>query len=172
MWVCVLFKSLGRDSYSAKTVYIHPCDSCLIHTSCPASLSPAGLRQGPIHDLLADRVFSNAINVAIAATRDAYERMAFREALKAAAYELGNARDMYRYGTRVGGWEASVAPHKMAFWPSGPIRLVWTFALPVAAATAVTAVTITCLSPYIESPLFNRITSGWRAALTACTGSW
>ncbi|GIL94940.1 hypothetical protein Vretimale_1053 [Volvox reticuliferus] len=60
-------------------------------------LSPAsGLREGPSDALLADRVFSNAINVAIATTRDAYERMAFREALKAAAYDLGNARDIYR----------------------------------------------------------------------------
>ncbi|EFJ52544.1 hypothetical protein VOLCADRAFT_103034 [Volvox carteri f. nagariensis] len=60
-------------------------------------LSPAsGLREGPSDVLLADRVFSNAINVAIAATKDAYERMAFREALKAAAYDLGNARDIYR----------------------------------------------------------------------------
>ncbi|KAG2427994.1 hypothetical protein HXX76_011980 [Chlamydomonas incerta] len=55
----------------------------------------SGLREGPA-DTLADRVFDNAINVAIAATRDAYERMAFREALKAAAYDLGNARDVYR----------------------------------------------------------------------------
>lgn len=43
-------------------------------------------------------MFDNAINVAIAASRDAYERMAFREALKAAAYDLGNARDVYRWG--------------------------------------------------------------------------
>ncbi|GFR47083.1 hypothetical protein Agub_g8770 [Astrephomene gubernaculifera] len=56
----------------------------------------SGLREGPSDALLADRVFSNAIDVAIAATRDAFERMAFREALKAAAYELGNARDVYR----------------------------------------------------------------------------
>ncbi|PNH00455.1 Leucine--tRNA ligase, cytoplasmic, partial [Tetrabaena socialis] len=60
-------------------------------------LSPAsGLRDGPSDSLLPDRVFDNAIRVAIAATRDAMERMAFREALKAAAYDLGNARDVYR----------------------------------------------------------------------------
>ena len=62
--------------------------------SLPPS-SPPGLREGPA-DLLADRVFDNAINIAIAAARDAFERMAFREALKAAAYDLGNARDVYR----------------------------------------------------------------------------
>lgn len=56
----------------------------------------SGLREGPSDVLLADRVFDNAINVAIAATKDAYERMMFREALKAAAYDLGNARDIYR----------------------------------------------------------------------------
>ncbi|KAG2497803.1 hypothetical protein HYH03_004074 [Edaphochlamys debaryana] len=55
----------------------------------------SGLRDGP-SDSLADRVFANAMEAAIAATREAYERMAFREALKVAAYDLGNARDVYR----------------------------------------------------------------------------
>lgn len=42
------------------------------------------------------------MNLAIAATREAYDKLLFREALKAAAYDLGNARDVYRW---VGGVE-------------------------------------------------------------------
>ena len=43
-----------------------------------------------------DRVFANALNIAIVSTREAYDRMLFREALKCAAYDLGSARDVYR----------------------------------------------------------------------------
>jgi len=56
----------------------------------------AGLREGEPSTLY-DRIFANAINIAIAKTKDAYEKLTFREALKAAAYDLGNARDVYRF---------------------------------------------------------------------------
>ncbi|KAK9826880.1 hypothetical protein WJX81_003148 [Elliptochloris bilobata] len=52
------------------------------------------LRVGPhgFHD----RVFDNEMNVAVAATRQAYEGLMFREALKAGWYDLLLARDAYR----------------------------------------------------------------------------
>lgn len=55
----------------------------------------AGLREGPPATLF-DRVFENEINIAVFRTKAAYDRALFREALKAAAYDLGNARDLYR----------------------------------------------------------------------------
>lgn len=61
----------------------------------------SGLREGPPSTLF-DRVFENEINIACFRARDAYDRMLFREALKSAAYDLGNARDLYRcVGARV-----------------------------------------------------------------------
>ena len=53
------------------------------------------LRAGPPSTLF-DRVFENEINIAVFATRAAYERLLFREALKSGAYDLSNARDLYR----------------------------------------------------------------------------
>ena len=44
----------------------------------------------------ADKVFANAINTAIAQTKDHYENMMFREALKCGYYDLQSARDAYR----------------------------------------------------------------------------
>jgi len=55
----------------------------------------AGLREGEPSSL-SDRIFSNAVSIAIIQTKDAYERMQFRDALKAAAYDLSIARDAYR----------------------------------------------------------------------------
>lgn len=56
---------------------------------------PPGLREGEAR-LLQDRIFDNEINIAIERTKEAYQGMMFREALKMAAYDLGNARDVYR----------------------------------------------------------------------------
>ena len=44
----------------------------------------------------ADRVFENAINVAIAQTQENFEKMMFRDALKTGFYDLQSARDAYR----------------------------------------------------------------------------
>jgi leucyl-tRNA synthetase len=44
-----------------------------------------------------DRVFANALAVACHRARLAYDRLLFREALKAAGYDLLNARDAYRF---------------------------------------------------------------------------
>ncbi len=90
---CGVRSRKGRDRNSS--LDLQPATYTFLHPS-PIPAPHAGLREGPT-DSLADRVFDNAINVAIAASRDAYERMAFREALKAAAYDLGNARDVYRW---------------------------------------------------------------------------
>lgn len=38
------------------------------------------------------------LTVSRAPMQEAFERMQFRDALKAAAYDLGNARDVYRWG--------------------------------------------------------------------------
>ncbi len=43
-----------------------------------------------------DRVFTNAMNTAIAQTQEHYENMMFREALKSGFYDLQSARDAYR----------------------------------------------------------------------------
>ena len=43
-----------------------------------------------------DRVFANAMNIAIAQTQANYENMMFREALKTGFYDLQSARDAYR----------------------------------------------------------------------------
>jgi leucyl-tRNA synthetase len=44
----------------------------------------------------ADRVFADAMNVAIEETRNNYENMMFRDALKSGYYDLQSARDNYR----------------------------------------------------------------------------
>lgn len=44
-----------------------------------------------------DRVFENEINIAVHRTKEAFEHMLYREALKAGWYDLLNARDSYRY---------------------------------------------------------------------------
>ena len=41
-------------------------------------------------------MFANAIDTAIARTKDHYENMMFREALKSGYYDLQSARDAYR----------------------------------------------------------------------------
>lgn len=43
-----------------------------------------------------DKIFANEIAIAAYKARAAYDRLLFREALKAAAYDLSNARDAYR----------------------------------------------------------------------------
>ncbi|KII69030.1 Leucine--tRNA ligase, cytoplasmic [Thelohanellus kitauei] len=53
------------------------------------------LREGPL-SLLADKIFSNAINQAIFLTKEAYEKMQYREVLKYGLYELQASRDWYR----------------------------------------------------------------------------
>jgi leucyl-tRNA synthetase len=53
--------------------------------------------------LWADRVFSAEIDKAIKLCDEAYERTNFREAIKAAFYELSNARDRYRDVTSLHG---------------------------------------------------------------------
>jgi len=55
----------------------------------------AGLREGPPTTLY-DRVFENEVNIAVYQAKAAYEKLLFREALKAAGYDLANARDAYR----------------------------------------------------------------------------
>ncbi|BDA46666.1 Leucine-tRNA ligase, cytoplasmic [Coccomyxa sp. Obi] len=52
------------------------------------------LRSGELN--FADRVFKNEIDSAIQETRQAYDGMMFREALKAGWYDLHKARDTYR----------------------------------------------------------------------------
>lgn len=53
------------------------------------------LDQGPSSSFF-DRVFENEINIAVHRTREGFEQMLFREALKAGWYDLLNARDSYR----------------------------------------------------------------------------
>lgn len=55
----------------------------------------AGLREGGA-STIHDRVFGNAINLAISSAKVAYDGLLFREALKIAAYDLSGARDVYR----------------------------------------------------------------------------
>lgn len=42
-------------------------------------------------------MFANEIAIAVYRTREAYDKLLFREALKSAAYDLTNARDVYRF---------------------------------------------------------------------------
>jgi hypothetical protein len=57
--------------------------------------TPAGLRDGP-PSTINDRVFENELNIAVFRAKEAYDKLLFREALKCAGYDLGNARDVYR----------------------------------------------------------------------------
>jgi leucyl-tRNA synthetase len=59
----------------------------------------AGLREAGSPLTQPDRVFLNEIAIAAVRTREMYDRMLFREALKVAAYDLGSARDTYRFAT-------------------------------------------------------------------------
>lgn len=60
------------------------------------ALAPnSGLREGEPSSIY-DRIFENAINIGISKAKDAYDRLLFRDALKAAGYDLSNARDVYR----------------------------------------------------------------------------
>ena len=54
------------------------------------------LRAADSSATFADKVFANAIDTAIARTKDHYENMMFREALKSGYYDLQSARDAYR----------------------------------------------------------------------------
>lgn len=95
--------------------------------------APPGLREGET-SLLQDRIFNNEINIAIERTREGYERMTFREALKAAAYDLGNARDVYRcFVCRVSSSRVDAglvwarawrwSPHATLMWAMGSGRM-------------------------------------------------
>jgi hypothetical protein len=57
----------------------------------------AGLRNGP-PSTISDRVFENELNIAVFRSKEAYDKLLFREALKCAGYDLTNARDVYRWG--------------------------------------------------------------------------
>ena len=59
------------------------------------TLAAEGLRTGPAATF-ADRVFENAINVAVHRSRESFDRMMFREAIKHGMYDLQNSRDLYR----------------------------------------------------------------------------
>jgi hypothetical protein len=88
------------------------------HTPPPQPNPAAGLREGP-PDTFADRVFDNAIAVATHATRGAYERMLFREGLKAAGYDLGNARDVYRQACGEAGMNCALVHKFIEVRPEG-----------------------------------------------------
>ena len=60
-----------------------------------AEIEAGKLRTTPPNKFI-DRVFTNAMNTAIAQTQTAYENMMFREALKSGFYDLQSARDAYR----------------------------------------------------------------------------
>ena len=78
------------------------CIPCRLHPLClsfPCCRVPIGLREdGEL--TLQDRVFANEINIAVHKAKEAYDNMVFREALKISAYDLGGARDVYRYEDR------------------------------------------------------------------------
>uniref|UniRef100_A0A915I6H1 leucine--tRNA ligase n=1 Tax=Romanomermis culicivorax TaxID=13658 RepID=A0A915I6H1_ROMCU len=54
------------------------------------------LRSGVTDQLFCDQIFANDINYAIEQSRKAYESMFFKDAAKAALFELQTARDKYR----------------------------------------------------------------------------
>lgn len=66
-----------------------------VYGANPADALGGNLRSGSC-DLWADRVFDAEIDRAISVCEEAYERTHFREAIKAAFFELSNARDRYR----------------------------------------------------------------------------
>lgn len=57
------------------------------------------LREAGAEHTLQDRVFANEMCIAVVRCKEAYDAMLFREALKTAAYDLSNARDVYRLAT-------------------------------------------------------------------------
>jgi leucyl-tRNA synthetase len=69
---------------------------CCVLTGLSSAFVNAGLREGPPTTLY-DRVFENEVNIAVYQAKAAYEKLLFREALKAAGYDLANARDAYRW---------------------------------------------------------------------------
>lgn len=66
----------------------------------------ASLRTGDLN--LADKVFANAISCAAHAARAAYDGLLFRDALKAAMYDMQNARGAYRLQLGADGMHAQV----------------------------------------------------------------
>ena len=61
--------------------------------------SKEGLTSGPPTTFF-ERVFENAINVAVHRSHAAYEKMLFRDALKFGCFDLMAARDTYRFGCK------------------------------------------------------------------------
>ena len=61
-------------------------------------------RSPPLH-----RAFENEMNIAVHATRRAYDGLLFREALKAGYYELQDARDRYRLACGLEGMREDLA---------------------------------------------------------------
>ena len=61
-----------------------------------------------IRDRFWDKTLANEINVAIVATKDAYERAAYKEASKIGFYEFQTARDLYREATADVGMHADL----------------------------------------------------------------
>jgi len=81
--------------------------------AAPAAAGGAGpsskevaVRGGPL--TFADRAFANEVAIAVAASRTAYDRLLFRDALKAAFYDLQSARDAWRVACGGGGLHASL----------------------------------------------------------------
>ncbi|KAK9806349.1 hypothetical protein WJX72_010942 [[Myrmecia] bisecta] len=67
----------------------------------------AGLRDGQTY--FVDRAFDNEMNIAVHASKKAYDSMLFREALKCAWYDLQNARDTYRFACGPEGMKRDLA---------------------------------------------------------------
>lgn len=66
------------------------------------SLHGDALRDGP-PSTFPDRVFGNAINIAVHRAEAAFDKMLYREALKVGFYELQSSRDTYRLASGEGG---------------------------------------------------------------------
>jgi leucyl-tRNA synthetase len=64
------------------------------------------VRGGPL--TFADRAFANEVAIAADAAKAAYDRLLFREALKAAMYDLGAARDAWRVACGTAGLHADL----------------------------------------------------------------
>lgn len=58
-----------------------------------------------------DKTFANEINTAIATTKDAYDRSAYKEVTKMGFYELQSSRDLYREATADIGMHADLIAH-------------------------------------------------------------
>jgi len=89
-----------------------------------AAAAPAATRTGEL--TFADRVFDNEINAAVASAGASYDRLLFREALKAAVYDLHAARDAWRVacggGGGGGGGGGEASPSSASPSPSGSGR--------------------------------------------------